>query len=110
MSLENEIKQALKEAGQQLKHDLWKPEDDAFLVARAKDIAGLNLKAAKATDPNKKRAYQAAALDTLQGVKMLALIRAEVSATHIVDALGRFFMLTILPALAKLVPALLAAF
>lgn len=109
MSLENEVKQALKDAGVELKKDLWKQEDEAFLAARAKDLVALNRKALTTTDPNKKKAYQAAARDAVQSVKMLALIRAEVAAAHLVDLVGRFFMEKALPALIKLLPAIIAA-
>ena len=109
MALEDEVKQALKEAGEQLKKDLWHPGDEMFLAARARDLAGLQRKAEAATDPNKKKAYTAAARDTVQSVKMLALIRMEAGAAHIGDALGRFFMEKVLPALIKLLPAIIGA-
>jgi hypothetical protein len=109
MPSEEEVKQALRDAGEQLKSDLWKPGDEAFLAARAKDLIGLNLKAAAATDPAKKKAYHAAALDVLSHVKLLAVIRMETAAQHVLDALGKFFMTQVLPLVAKLLPAVFAA-
>ena len=109
MALEDDVMQALKEAGEQLKKDIWHPGDEKFLAARARDLAGLQRKAQAATDPNKKKAYTAAAHDTVQSVKMLALIRMEAGAAHIGDALGRFFMEKVLPALIKLLPAIIGA-
>lgn len=109
MPSEEEVKQALRDAGTQLKNDLWKPEDEAFLAARAKDLVGLNIKATAATEPAKKKAYQAAALDVLSHVKLLAVIRMEVGAQHVFDALGRFFMDKVLPVIVKLLPAVFAA-
>lgn len=109
MALEDDVKQALMDAGSQLKHDLWKSGDQAFLAARARDLIGLNLKAQTTTDPIRKKAYQAAARDTVESVKMLALIRAERVPEHLVDALGRFFLDRALPVLVKLLPAIVAA-
>jgi hypothetical protein len=109
MALEDDVKQALKAAGEQLKKDLWHPDDDKFLTARARDLVGLQRKAQATTDPNKKKAYEGAALDTVQAVKMLALIRMEAGAAHIVDALGRFFMDKVVPLLVKLLPTIIAA-
>lgn len=109
MALEDDVKLALKDAGEQLKKDLWHPGDEAFLAARARDLAGLQRKAQAATDPIKKKAYTAAARDAVQSVKMLALIRMEAGSAHIGDALGRFFMEKLVPVIAKLLPALLAA-
>lgn len=107
MSLQDDVKQVLRDAGTQIKADLWKPEDDAFLAARAKDIVGLNAKALAATDPAKKKGYQAAAKDVVNHVRLLAVIRMEAGAQHIADILGQFFMEKVLPALIKLVPVLL---
>ncbi len=109
MAIEEEVKEALKQAGEQLKKDLWKPEDEAFLVARAADLVGLNRKAEATTNPDKKRAYQAAARDALQSVKMLALIRAEVATAHLVELVGRIFIEKVVPLLIKLLPAIIAA-
>jgi len=100
-------KKALADAGKQLKSDLWKPEDSAFLAARAKDLVGLNRKAAATQDPIKKAAYLAAARDVVNHVRLLAVIRMEVSAHHVQDALGRFFLDTLLPLLIKALPALI---
>lgn len=109
MALKDEVKQALKEAGEVFKKELWKSEDEAFLDSRAADLIGLNHKAAATTNPDRKRAYQAAARDTLQSVKMLALIRAEVVVAHLVDLLGRIFMEKVLPRLIQLIPVVIAA-
>jgi len=108
MSLEDDVKQALRDAGEQLKKDLWQPNDEAFLAARATDLVGLNAKALAATDPAKKKAYQAAAKDVVNHVQLLAVIRMEAGAAHIVDALGKFFMDKVLPALIKLLPVLIS--
>ena len=97
---------ALRDAGKQLKSDLWKPEDSEFLAARAKDLVGLNAKAASATDDRKKAAYVAAARDVVNHVRLLALIRMEAAAQHIQDALGRFFLEKLLPVLIRALPAL----
>jgi hypothetical protein len=109
MAIEDEVKEALRQAGAQLKKDLWKPEDEAFLAARAADLVGLNRKAEATTNPNKKRAYQAAARDTIESVKMLALIRAEVATAHLVELVGRVFIEKVVPLLIKLIPAIIAA-
>lgn len=109
MSLEDDVKQALRDTGEKLKKDLWKPEDEAFLAARARDLVGLNAKAAAAADPARKKAYEAAARDVLNHVRLLAVIRMEAGVAHVVDALGRFFMESVLPVLAKLLPAIIAA-
>ena len=108
MSLEDDVKQALREAGTQIKQDLWKPEDEAFLAARAKDLVGLNAKANAATDPAKKKAYQAAAKDVVNHVRLLAVIRMEAGAQHVVEILGKFFLEKVVPVLIKLLPALIA--
>jgi len=107
MSLQDDVKQALRDAGTQIKHDLWKPEDEAFLAARAKDLVGLNAKAAAATDPAKKKGYQAAAKDVVNHVRLLAVIRVEAGAQHVVDIIGKFFLEKLLPVLIKLLPAVL---
>lgn len=109
MALQDDIKQALKEAGEQLKKDLWRPEDEAFLNSRAADLMGLNRKAEAATDPKKKKMYQAAARDTIESVKMLALIRAEVATAHLIELVGRVFIEKVVPLLIKLIPAIIAA-
>lgn len=105
MALIDDVEQALRAAGEQLKQDLWKPTDTAFLAARAKDLVGLDAKASAATDPAIKNAYLASAKDVLEGVKLLAIIRMEAGAQHLADALGKFFLNTVLPLLAKLLPA-----
>lgn len=107
MATQDEIKQVLRDAGEQIKKDLWKPEDELFLQARARDFIGLEAKAAKATDPAKKKAYHNTALDVLNHVKLLALIRAEAAADHMVEKLGSLFVQKALPLLIKLLPALL---
>ena len=61
-----------------------------------------------ATDPAKKKAFQAAAKDVVNHVQLLAVIRMEAGAAHIVDALGKFFMDKVLPALIKLLPVLIS--
>jgi hypothetical protein len=108
-TLLGDVKTALTLAGEVLKQDLWKPEDDAFLAARAADLVGLNRKAQATTNPAKKQAYQAAARDTLQSVKMLALIRAEATKDHLIAVLGKVFMDNVLPQLIKLLPVIIAA-
>jgi hypothetical protein len=105
--LESAALAALVAAGQKLKDDLWTDGDRGFLAARAKDLVGLNAKAAEATSAAKKAAYQAAARDVVDHVKLLALIRMQVAQEHALDALGRFFLDTALPALLKILPALL---
>ena len=100
-------KASLGDAGRALKGDLWKPEDDAFLTARAKDLVGLNAKAAKATDPRKRTAYVAAARDVINHVRLLAVIRTEAALQHVQDALGRFFLEKLVPLLLKALPALI---
>jgi len=106
MSLEDDVKQALHDAGAQLKNDLWKPGDDTFLAARAKDLAELEAKAATAP-PNQKMAFTAAAKDVVNEVKLLAVIRAEAAADHAKEEIGQFFLNKVLPALIRLLPALL---
>jgi hypothetical protein len=107
MALSDDVENALREAGHALKGDLWRETDGAFLKARAKDLVGLATKAQAASDPQQKRAYVAAARDVVNHVKLLAVIRMETAAAHVLDALGRFFMEKIVPALATLLPALL---
>lgn len=105
--LETAALAALVTAGQRLKDDLWIDGDRDFLAARARDLVGLNAKATEATNPGKKAAYQAAARDVVDHVKLLALIRMQVAQQHALEALGRFFLDTALPALLKILPALL---
>jgi hypothetical protein len=108
MAIVDEIKQALRGAGEQLKKDLWRPEDDQFLEARAQDLARLEGKALAATNPAKKKGFQTAANDVIEHVKAVALIRIEAARDHLVDLIGRIFMEKLLPALVRLLPALLA--
>lgn len=108
-ALQGDVKAALKLAGEVLKKDLWKPEDDAFISARAADLVGLNRKAQATNNPAKKQAYKAAARDVLQSVKMLALIRAEATKDHLIEVLGQVFMDKVLPQLIRLLPAIIAA-
>lgn len=108
MSAIDEATKALVDAGRQLKSDLWKADDNAFLAARAKDLVGLAAKIETEKDAAKKAGYVAAARDTLVSVKLLALIRMETVQQHVLEALGSFFMSTVLPALVKLLPALVA--
>lgn len=104
----DDVQRALEDAGAALRKDMWKDTDRAFLKARARDLVGLAAKAATATDPARKKAYLAAATDTVHHVKLLVLMRMEVAASHVLDALGRFFLEKLLPALGKLLPALAA--
>lgn len=106
MTLEAEVQQALRDAGEQLKKDLWRPEDLTLLAGRAKDLVGLNVKAASATDPAKKKQYKLAAEMVIEHVKLLALIRMQVTQQHVLDALGKFFMNVVVPALGKLLISL----
>jgi hypothetical protein len=111
MALLDDVKTALEGAGVQLKADLWRPSDRAFLEARARDLVGLAQKAAAATDAKdaaKRAAYVAAAKDTVNHVKLLAMIRMETAQSHVIDALERFFLASVLPALIKALPALVA--
>lgn len=109
MSDIDEITKALREAGQQLKGALWKPEDELFLRARAEDLARLSRKALATTNPAKKKGYQAAAQDVIHHVQAMALIRAEAATSQLLETLGKVFMDHVLPALIKLIPALLVA-
>jgi len=77
------------------------------LEARAKDLVGLNVSAAAATDPATKQAFVAAAKDVVNSVKILALIRAEAAAKQLRDQLEQFFVQTVVPKLLALLPALL---
>jgi hypothetical protein len=106
MSLEDQVKQALVDAGNQLKASLWRPEDQALLTARAKDLVGLQAKAAAEQDPGKRQQYRLAAESVVDHVKLLALLRMQVLQNEVPDALGRFFMKVVIPALAALLKAL----
>ena len=106
MSLIDDAKQALHDTGNQLKADLWTPDDKAFLEDRAKDLVELAAKAAKAQDSAQRAAYLAAARDTMISVKVLAMIRMEATEQHIVDALEKLFWKAAGPRLAKVLPLL----
>jgi hypothetical protein len=106
MSAFDNAKQALEDAGTQLKADLWTPDDKAFLEQRARDLAELAAKAAATSDPVQRAAYQAAARDTVTAVKVLAMIRVEAAEQHVADALEKRFWSEVKPRLAKALPAL----
>lgn len=106
MSIQADVEKALLDAGEQLKKDLWRPEDKQFIANRAKDLVGLNAKAAAATDAATKRQYQLAAAAVVDHVKLQALLRLQVTQDHLLDALGRFFLNVALPALGKILKAL----
>jgi hypothetical protein len=101
-----DAKRALEDAGTQLKADLWKPEDKAFLEQRARDLAELTAKATATSDPVQRAAYLAAARDTVTAVKVLALIRVEATEQHVADALEKLFWHEVKPRLAKVLPGL----
>jgi hypothetical protein len=102
----NDVREALRSAGMALKNDIWRPEDEPFLTARATDLVGLHAKAAAADNESKRKAYLAAAADTVNHVKLFALMRMEVGAQHVLDALGRFFLEKVVPALIAVLPKL----
>jgi alkylhydroperoxidase/carboxymuconolactone decarboxylase family protein YurZ len=106
MSLIDDAKQALEDTGNQLKADLWMPDDKAFLEDRAKDLVELAAKAAKSKDPAQRAGYLAAARDTTIAVKVVALIRVEATEQHALDALEKLFWDTVVPRLVKALPAL----
>jgi hypothetical protein len=101
-----DARQALEDAGTQLKADLWKPDDKAYLEQRAKDLAELAAKAAATSDPVQRAAYLAAARDTVTAVKVLALIRVEATEQHVAAALEKLFWHELKPRLAKVLPGL----
>jgi len=101
-----DARRALEDAGTQLKADLWKPDDKAYLEQRARDLAELAAKAAAATDAVQRAAYLAAARDTVIAVKVLAMIRVEATEQHIADALEQRFWGQLKPRLAKVLPGL----
>src|SRR5262245_23961841 len=70
MSALDNAKQALEDAGTQLKADLWTPDDKRLLEQRARDLAELAAKAAAASDPAHRAAYLAAAQGTVTAVKV----------------------------------------
>jgi hypothetical protein len=101
-----DARRALEDAGTQLKADLWKPDDKAFLEQRARDLAELAAKAAAASDAPQRAAYLAAARDTVTAVKVLAMIRVEATEQHVADALEKRFWGELKPRLAKVLPGL----
>jgi hypothetical protein len=62
MAIEDDVKQALIDAGNELKQGVWQPNDLVLLASRARDLVGLNAKADAETDPAKKAQYKAAAI------------------------------------------------
>ncbi len=106
MSFFDNAKRALEDAGEQLKADLWTPEDKTFLEARAKDLVELAAKAATSHDPAQRAGYLAAARDTVISVKILAIIRMEATGQHIIAALEKLFWSEAVPRLTKALPAL----
>jgi hypothetical protein len=106
MAIADDVQQALTNAGNALKNDLWEASDAAFLAARALDLVGLEEGAASAEEPTKKAAYLAAAQDTVNQVKLLALMRMEAASQHVVDAVENFFVEKVIPLLIRLLPAL----
>jgi hypothetical protein len=106
MSLIDDAKQVLEDTGNQLKADLWMPDDQAFLEERAKDLVELAAKAAAAKTEAQKAGYVAAARDTMTSVKVLAMIRIEATEQHLLDALEKRFWDTVGPRVVKLLPAL----
>lgn len=106
MTAFDHAKQALEDAGTQLKADLWTPDDKAFLEQRARDLAELAAKAAETSDPAQRAAYLAAAQGAVTAVKVLALIRMEAAEQHILDALEKQFWSEVKPRLVKALPAL----
>ena len=106
MSLIDDAKQALEDTGNQLKADLWTPDDKAFLEARARDLVEFAAKAATARSEAQRAGYVAAARDTLTSVKVLAMIRVEATEQHMLDALEKLFWETAVPRLVKALPAL----
>ena len=106
MSLIDDAKQALEDTGNQLKADLWSPDDRAFLEDRAKDLVELATEAAAAKTEAQRAGYVAAARDTMISVKVLAMIRVEATENHVLDALEKLFWDTAVPRLVTLLPAL----
>jgi hypothetical protein len=106
MSALDHAKQALEDAGTQLKADLWTPDDKAFLEQRARDLAELAAKAATASDAAHRAAYLAAAQGAVTAVKVLAIIRVEAAEQHVIDALEKRFWSEVKPRLVKALPAL----
>jgi len=103
----DDVKDVLRDAGRALRHDLWAASDEEFLAAKARDLVRLARKAAATEDPHTRIAYLAAARDTINHVKLVALMRMEVAASHVLDTLGRLFLERALPALIERLPSLL---
>ena len=103
----DQVTGTLRDAGTTLKADLWQPEDEAVLKARAADLIDYNEKAASTDDPAKKAAYHAAAVDVLNQVRDLAMMRVEIAAKHLVDDVEQFFVGKLLPAVVALLPKLI---
>jgi hypothetical protein len=108
MALVDDVLKVLVDTGKQLKNDLWTADDLNVLRQRAADLVGLNHKVSTATDPEKKAQYQLAAKLVVQHVQLLALTRLAVAQSHVVDALKNLITNTLLPALVRLLPAVLA--
>lgn len=106
MALIDDVKKALKDAGEQLKDDLWEKEDAAFLAARAKDLVGLDAKALAAPNAKKKAEYASAARSVINHVTMRAMVRMQIAAKHILVAMERFFNNVVIPALSALLKSL----
>lgn len=104
MALTNDVLQILINTGKQLRQDLWTNADLQMLEQRARDLAGLQVKALGTTDPQKKAQYQFAAKLVIQHVELLALTRFDVAQSNIRDALRTLFVNVLIPALGKLVP------
>jgi len=104
MSLEKEVQKALTQAGNQLKKDLWSPNDLVVLAQRARDLVELELKAKIATDPNMKAQYKLGAKLIMEHVQLLALTRMNVAEKHIEEAIGKSFISGLHSSLASLLP------
>lgn len=106
MALEDQVYEALVQAGTDIKSDLWTKEDSELLRQRAKDLVGLQLKVQNATDPQKKVEYQTAAKLIVNHVAMLTLTRLHVAQQHIAEALEKLFWQVLVPKLAALLVGL----
>jgi len=104
MALENDVLQALVQAGNQLKHDLWQPADVDILKQRAKDLTGLEIKAATTTDADKREQYKLAASLVVDHVKMIAIARMLIAQKDVMEAMERLFLKVLLGLLAALLP------
>ena len=107
MALLDDVEETLRAAGNALKQDMWLPQDAAFLRARAKDLVGLQRKAALAKSDAAKAAYIAAARDVVHHVTLLAVIRLETAQRSALETVGKLFVDKVLPMLVKLLPALI---